>query len=132
MRFRFMVYFYNKPIAPECNMKRSFLYASIVSFLLVSGNAGAGQCTAVAQFIDLGKKAEKCVSRIENGGGRANDVLTQYNYCTNVRNERDQIQDRMKTLSATTLNACTEKNLQAYSDAATALQRLYQIELQMK
>lgn len=113
-------------------MKSGFLLILLVSSLLVFANANAGQCKAVIQFIDLGKKAEMCVSRIEEGESKANDVLTHYGYCTNVRNERDQIQDRLKMLSATTLNACAEKNLQAYSDAATALQRLYQIELQMK
>lgn len=113
-------------------MKSSFLLALLVSSLLVFANANAGQCKTVIQFIDLGKKAQMCVSRIEKGENEANEVLAHYGYCTNVRNERDQVQDRMKTLSATTLNACAEKNLQAYSDAATALQRLYQIELQMK
>ena len=76
-------------------MKSSFLIALLVFSLLVFGNANAGQCNAVIQFIDLGKKAEKCVSRIETGETRANDVLAHYGYCTNVRNERDQVQDRV-------------------------------------
>jgi len=113
-------------------MKCSLFITLVFSSLVVCGNANAGQCNAVVQFINLGKKAEKCVSRIEAGDNRANEVLAHYGYCANVRNERDQVQDRLKTLPATTLNSCAEKDLRAYSDAATALQRLYQIELQMK
>lgn len=98
---------------------------------MVSNLALADQCRPVTQFIDLGKKAEKCVSRIQSGEQKANDVLASYSFCANVRNERDGVQNRIKQLSAATINTCAERDLQAYTDAATAIQRLYQIELQL-
>ena len=113
-------------------MKSTFLVACFTTSLLFSGLASAGQCKPVIQFINLGKKAEKCVSKIEAGDTKAGEVMTHYGFCTNVRDERDQVQDQVNTLPATTLNNCAEKDLQAYSNAATALQRMYQIELQMK
>lgn len=113
-------------------MKRIFLFALLVSPLLVFGSASADPCKPVIQFIDLGKKAEKCVSRIEASDKSANDVLAHYGFCTNVRDARDNVENSIKTLPATTLNNCAEKNLQAYSDAANAIQRLYQIELQLR
>ena len=113
-------------------MKSTFLVACFTTSLLFSGLASAGQCKPVIQFINLGKKAEKCVSKIEAGDTKAGEVMTHYGFCTNVRDERDQVQHQVNTLPATTLNNCAEKDLQAYSNAATALQRMYQIELQMK
>jgi len=113
-------------------MKCAFLIAFLATSLLFSGIASAGQCKPVIQFINLGKKAEKCVSKIEAGDTKIGEVMTHYGFCTNVRDERDQVQDQMNTLPATTLTSCAEKDLQAYSNAATALQRMYQIELQMK
>jgi len=113
-------------------MKSTFLITLFATLLLFSGIAGAGQCKPVIQFINLGKKAEKCVSKIEAGDNKVDEVMAHYGFCTNVRDERDQVQDQMNTLPATTLNNCAGKDLQAYSNAATALQRMYQIELQMK
>ena len=113
-------------------MKSIYFVACVTTTLLFSNIAVAGQCKPVIQFINLGKKAEKCVSKIETGDTLAGEVMAHYGFCTNVRDEREQIQDQMKTLPATTLNNCAEKDLQAYSNAATALQRMYQIELQMK
>jgi len=113
-------------------MKSTFLAACLTTSLLFPAIASAGQCKPVIQFINLGKKAEKCVSKIEASDNKVDEVLSHYGFCTNVRNERDLVQDQIKTLPATTLNNCAEKDLQAYSNAATALQRLYQIELQMK
>lgn len=106
--------------------------SSLATFLVASGSASADSCKPVIQFIDLGKKAEKCVQKIQSGDAKANDVLAHYGFCANVRDARDGVQNQMKKLSATTLNSCAEKNLQAYSDAATAIQRLYQIELQLE
>jgi hypothetical protein len=113
-------------------MKCTFLFAFLISSLLVFGSASADPCKPVIQFIDLGKKAEKCVSRIEANDEKANDVLAHYGFCTNVREARHNVENSINTLPATTLNSCAEKNLQAYSDAANAIQRLYQIELQLR
>jgi len=113
-------------------MKTSFLTFVISVFVLSAGTAAADPCKPVLQYINLGKKAEKCVSKIRADNNQANRVLAHYGYCTGVRETRDQVENHVKKLSATTLNSCAEKNLQAYSDAATAIQRLYQIELQLK
>jgi len=89
------------------------------------------QCVPINNFIIMGKSAERCVSEIKLGKQKANDVLANYGFCTNVREARDDVEKQLHALPATTMNRCAKKNLQAYTDAAAAIQRLYQIELQL-
>jgi len=113
-------------------MKSSFLSAFLGICIVSTATANADSCKPVDQYINLGKKAEKCISKIEAVNTRAGEVLLHNGFCTHVREARDQVQSHIQQLPASTLNSCAEKNLQAYSDAASAIQRLYQIELQMK
>lgn len=89
------------------------------------------QCVPVKNFIVLGKSAERCVTEIKLGKEKADDVLAKYGFCTNVRDARDDVEKRLHQLPPATMNGCAKQNLQAYTDAATSLQRLYQIELQL-
>jgi len=89
------------------------------------------QCVPINNFIIMGKSAERCVSEIKLGKKKVNDVLANYGFCTNVREARDNVEKQIHDLPTTTMNHCAKKNLQAYTDAATSLQRLYQIELQL-
>lgn len=100
--------------------------------LLFPSLAWADQCVPVARFIELGEEAQKCVSEINLGERAVNEVLQEYNYCTDVRGTRDDVERKLNQLPAATMNRCAEQNLQAYTDAATSIQRLYQIEMSLK
>ncbi len=92
----------------------------------------ADQCQPVENFIALGEKAKKCVQRINQGQSKANDVLSTYGLCTNVRSTRNDVEKKVSELPVATVNTCAGKNLQAYTDAATSIHRLYQIELRLQ
>jgi hypothetical protein len=108
--------------------------AAIVLMLGLQPVLGANpnQCVPVKNFITLGENAEKCISEIRLGKQKANDVLANYGFCTNVRSVRDDVEKKISQLPPAMMNRCAEQNLQAYTDAATAIQRLYQIELQLQ
>lgn len=112
-------------------MKLSNFLGILIVASLLPGAAVADQCSPVTNFIKLGKKAEKCVSQINLGKTPANDVLSNYGYCTNVRDARGDVEKKVSALSPATINGCAGKNIQAYTDAATAIHRLYQIELSL-
>lgn len=111
---------------------RIFKRLLLVLFSLLPGLAVADQCVPVDNFIALGKSAEKCVSEINLGKNKANDVLANFGYCANVRDTRDDIEKKMNQLPVATMNRCAEKDMQSYTAAATAIHRLYQIELHLK
>jgi hypothetical protein len=113
-------------------MKISNLIGAVISTCLLTSTALADQCSPVTNFITLGQKAEKCVSEINLGKTPATDVLSSYGYCTNVRDARGDVEKKVSALSPSTINRCAEKNIQAYTDAAAAIHRLYQIELSLR
>lgn len=109
----------------------SKLFLPLAACLPVSLFA-SDQCVPVNDFIVLGKSAERCVLEIKLGKEKANDVLAKYGFCTNVRDAREDVEKKLHQLPPATMNSCAKRNLQAYTDAASALQRLYQIELQLR
>lgn len=113
-------------------MKLIEFVGAVVATSLLSGTVLADQCLPVANFISLGQKAEKCVSEINLGKTPANSVLSNYGYCTNVRDARGDVEKKVGALPPATINTCAEKNIQAYTAAATAIHRLYQIELSLR
>jgi len=110
---------------------KNFLVITLAGGLF-SGAALADQCLPVTNFISLGQHAEKCVSEINLGKTPADRVLASYGYCTNVRDARSDVEKKVSALPPATINTCAEKNIQAYTDAATAIHRLYQIELSLR
>lgn len=98
----------------------------------VSSLAAADQCLSVDQFISLGKQADKCVVKIQAGETSADSVLKEYGFCSNVRQFRGDVEKQMNQLPVATFNKCAQRNLHAYTEAATAMHRLYQIELGLK
>ena len=99
---------------------------------LLPVTAVADKCVPVNNFIILGKQAEKCVSKIKLGKNSVNDVLSNYGFCTNVRDTRGDVEKGVKKLSVATINSCAKKDLPAYTAAATAIHRMYQIELRLQ
>jgi hypothetical protein len=102
------------------------------ALMTVTGTAAADQCGSISQFISLAKQADQCVVKIRKGDEPADSVLKGYEYCSNVRQFRGDIEKQMNELPVATFNQCAQKNLQAYTDAATAMHKLYQIELGLK
>lgn len=94
--------------------------------------AAADQCASVDQFISLGKQANKCVVKIQAGETPADTVLKDYGFCSSVRQSRGDVEKQMNQLPVAAFNKCAQRNLQAYTDAATAMHKLYQIELGLK
>jgi len=116
------------------NHPQFIIFPALVSLLLttVPGLAAADQCHSVDQFISIGKQADKCVVKIQSGEKAADSVLKDYGFCSNVRQVRGDIEKQMNELPVATFNKCAQRNLQAYTEAATAMHKLYQIELGLK
>ena len=100
--------------------------------LLVSATVFADECESVSAFIQLGQSASKCVAAIQANNKEAKETLQNYRYCSEVTMIRGAIEKSVETMPAEKVNKCANDREAEYTAAATALQKLYQLELRLK
>jgi hypothetical protein len=100
--------------------------------LLVTTPVFADECDSVNAFIQLGQSASKCVAAVQANNKEAKETLHNYRYCSEVTMIRGAIEKSVETMPAEKINQCANKRQGEYTAAATALQKMYQLELRLK
>jgi hypothetical protein len=114
-------------------MKKSLVSAVTMGLgLLVSAPVFANECEPITAFIQLGRTAEKCVAAVQANNAEAKDILHNYRSCSEVRMIRSAIEKSVDEMPAEKINQCANTRQNEYTAAATALQKMYQLELRLK
>ncbi|KPK12665.1 MAG: hypothetical protein AMJ68_01080 [Acidithiobacillales bacterium SG8_45] len=106
--------------------------ATTGAILLFSPASFADQCEPIFAFIQLGQTADKCVAAVQKNNKEAKDTLQNYRHCSEVRMIRGAVEKSVNEMPADKINQCANDQQKEYTAAATALQKLYQLELHLK
>ena len=100
--------------------------------LFVATPVFANECEPITAFIQLGQTADKCVAAVQKNNKEAKDTLQNYRHCSEVRMIRGAIEKSVDEMPSEKINQCANTQQKEYTAAATALQKLYQLELHLK
>jgi hypothetical protein len=100
--------------------------------LLFSAPVFANECESVNAFIQLGQSASKCVTAVQANNKEAREILHNYRFCSEVRMIRGAIEKSVDEMPVEQINQCANARQNEYTTAATALQKMYQLELRLK
>jgi hypothetical protein len=100
--------------------------------MIVAAPVMASECEPVTAFIQLGQNAGKCVAAVQANNKEAKETLANYRHCSDVRMIRGAIEQSMEQMPAEKINECANTRQKEYTAAATALQKMYQLDLQLK
>ncbi len=105
-----------------------FMTAAVLNIPAVS----ADECEPIQAFIQLGQSASKCVAAVQTNSREAREVMANYRYCSEVKLIRTAVEKSVDEMKPGRINHCANKQQREYTAAATALQKMYQLELRLK
>jgi len=103
-----------------------------MAMVLILPVAQADECDPVQDFIALGDRANKCVVAVRLNQREAVETFENDAHCKGVRSTRSGVEDIVGKMPPAAVNRCANKNQRLYTGAATALQKMYQLELSLK